>query len=258
MFLLISVQNSQIRKLRSAKIFEEVNVKFESRKEKDLKIRSAIISCKSWMWSVNLISFESIHGISRIVLLIPDKLRVAIEINQEKLENPKDDGSFFIDLILDLVKFYSDQIKKNSDPSSTPTESQWKHLLNVLDDLTSQLTSFKAKLQKRDLKKLQDGALKILKLADDLRIFCQIYLDFVHPVLVMKESENSEKIEELKENIEKKLSEKRGLREEFEQWFSDFLTNNFMTWWFYNFMILHFYIFIIVQFYDLNYRINIY
>jgi hypothetical protein len=150
--------------------------------------------------------------------LIPDKLKVAIEINQEKLEDPKDDGSFFIDLILDLVKFYSDQIKNNLDPFSNQKESQSKkNLIDTLDSLSSQLTSFKTKLQKRNLTKLKTAALAILKLADDLQIFCQIYLDFVHPVLIMKESDNSEKIEELKEKLETKLKEKRGLREEFEQ-----------------------------------------
>jgi hypothetical protein len=150
--------------------------------------------------------------------LIPDKLKVAIEINQEKLEDPKDDGSFFIDLILDLVKFYSDQIKNNLDPFSNQKESQSKkNLIDTLDSLSSQLTSFKTKLQKRNLTKLKTAALAILKLADDLQIFCQIYLDFVHPVLIMKESDNSDKIEELKEKLETKLRDKRGLREEFEQ-----------------------------------------
>jgi hypothetical protein len=150
--------------------------------------------------------------------LIPDKLKVAIEINQEKLEDPKDDGSFFIDLILDLVKFYSDQIKNNLDPFSNQKESQSKkNLIDTLDSLSSQLTSFKTKLQKRNLTKLKTAALAILKLADDLQIFCQIYLDFVHPVLIMKESDNSDKIEELKEKLETKLRDKRGLREEFKQ-----------------------------------------
>ena len=150
--------------------------------------------------------------------MIPDKLKVAIEINQEKLEDPKDDGSFFIDLILDLVKFYSDQIKNNLDPFSNQKESQSKkNLIDTLDSLSSQLTSFKTKLQKRNLTKLKTAALAILKLADDLQIFCQIYLDFVHPVLIMKESDNSDKIEELKEKLETKLRDKRGLREEFKQ-----------------------------------------
>jgi hypothetical protein len=150
--------------------------------------------------------------------LIPDKLKVAIEINQEKLEDPKDDGSFFIDLILDLVKFYSDQIKNNLDPFSNQKESQSKkNLIDTLDSLSSQLTSFKTKLQKRNLTKLKTAALAILKLADDVQIFCQIYLDFVHPVLIMKESDNSDKIEELKEKLETKLRDKRGLREEFKQ-----------------------------------------
>ena len=47
----------------------------------------------------------------RIILLIPDKLATAIEINKEMLPDPKDDGSFLIDLVLKLTAVYRDQIK---------------------------------------------------------------------------------------------------------------------------------------------------
>ncbi len=48
---------------------------------------------------------------SRIVKLIPDKLATAIAINKENLKDPKDDGSFLIDLLLKLLEFYQAQLQ---------------------------------------------------------------------------------------------------------------------------------------------------
>ncbi len=56
-------------------------------------------------------SFEAVHGLSRVVRLIPDKLATAIEINKENLDDPKDDGSFLVDLVTKLLKYYQGQIK---------------------------------------------------------------------------------------------------------------------------------------------------
>jgi hypothetical protein len=71
------------------------------RAEEKVKVEFAHICCKfnnHWIFSVDLKSFESIHGVSRIVKLIPDKLATAIAINKEHLSDPKDDGSFLVDL----------------------------------------------------------------------------------------------------------------------------------------------------------------
>ena len=65
----------------------------------------------TWIWILDLKSFEPVHGLSRIVKLIPDKLWTAIEINKEKLQDPKDDGSFLIDLLIELLLFYQQQVQ---------------------------------------------------------------------------------------------------------------------------------------------------
>jgi hypothetical protein len=48
------------------------------------------------------------HGLSRIVLLLPDKIATAIAINKEVLPDP-DDGTYLIQLVVNLLKFYQDQ-----------------------------------------------------------------------------------------------------------------------------------------------------
>jgi hypothetical protein len=76
------------------------------------RLQSTICSKLSkWIWELDLTSFEPIHGMSRIVKLVPDKLATAIAINKENLKDPKDDGSFLIDLLLKLLEFYQAQLQ---------------------------------------------------------------------------------------------------------------------------------------------------
>ena len=63
---------------------------------------------RTWKLSLNLESFEVMHGLSRIVLLLPDKIATAIAINKEVLPDP-DDGTYLIQLVVNLLKFYQDQ-----------------------------------------------------------------------------------------------------------------------------------------------------
>jgi hypothetical protein len=66
---------------------------------------------QKWKWTISLRSFEPIHGMSRVVKLVGDKLGTAIDFNSENLPDPKEDGTFFVDLVLDLCKFYRDKLE---------------------------------------------------------------------------------------------------------------------------------------------------
>ena len=61
---------------------------------------------RTWKLDLNLDSFEVMHGLSRVVLLLPEKIATAIEVNKENFPDPNDDGGFLIQLVLNLVKFY--------------------------------------------------------------------------------------------------------------------------------------------------------
>jgi len=51
------------------------------------------------------------HGLSRVALLVPDKIATAMEINKEDFPDP-DDGTFLIELVEKLVIFYRDQLSR--------------------------------------------------------------------------------------------------------------------------------------------------
>ncbi len=87
-------------------------------------IYSAILFCpnpeaKLWMWFLNLESFEAVHGMSRIVKLIPDKLATAIAINREELSDPEDDGSFLVNLVTKLMIFYKDLVRNHDSKNAS-------------------------------------------------------------------------------------------------------------------------------------------
>jgi hypothetical protein len=88
-----------------------------------LLLNNTTIIGRNWKWLLNLKSFEPVHGMSRVVLLVPDKLATAIAIFKEKLPDP-DSGAFLVVLVIDLVKFYIDQVTNHQQQTSTPdTES---------------------------------------------------------------------------------------------------------------------------------------
>ena len=75
---------------------------------------------------------------SRVVLLIPDKLVTAIAIFKEKLPDP-DSGAFLVVLVIDLVKFYIDQVTNRQQLSNIiDTEStELQTLIETLGGLES-------------------------------------------------------------------------------------------------------------------------
>ena len=66
-------------------------------------------------WEVSLSLFECVYGLSRLAKLVPDKLRTAASINAENLKDPEDDGSYAVDLIVNLLKFYLSKAESGRD-----------------------------------------------------------------------------------------------------------------------------------------------
>ena len=217
-------------------IFEELKLTcFIVKDESSGKYKGCICS-KEWAWITALKSFEAIHGVYRIVKLIPGKLFTAIAIYIENLPDPKDNGSFLVDLVLNLITFYRQKIPKHGLDQvekffEDKNESQvWKQLFDNLETLSTKLETFKAILRvvPRDLDKVRNQAYKILHVADNLLIFCRVYLDFIHPILVQIERSGpgittDAKINELRLKIEDELSanESQQLTSEFDSSFQE-------------------------------------
>jgi len=198
---------------------------------------------KPWRIKTNLKSFEVLHGMSRVVLLIPDKLATAVEINREKLSDPHD-GGFMVQLVIDLVSFYislfsdiptvsSEQISSRIEPLSVRDQEKDTFLFpEECVELSDLLLEFKDKLEhvKLALKERREEAIifdcqTVVRMADSILELCNAYIDFVHPIYLDVErngSFNDGKIKSLRKAISEKLAEQNNrLKDEFV-----FLTRN--------------------------------
>jgi hypothetical protein len=161
---------------------------------------------QKWKWPVSLRSFEPIHGVSRVVKLVGDKLGTAMDLNSENLPDPKDDGTFLVDLVLDLCKFFRDQLegrrelertallaRKNVAERPEPAlvfslgsyaprdEEDGLSLEETLVTFTVRLERFKQLLVDRvGQERLRQANERILELSVDLLVCCQTYMSFVH------------------------------------------------------------------------------
>ncbi len=186
-----------------------------------------------WRIDTDLTSFEVMHGLSRIALLVPDKLAVAIAINRENHNDPSQNGAFLSSLITELILNFRTRIVKQTEKfaeqatdntitiiEQLETESRnetsldeltnFSNLLQVTDLILSQLTLFREQLDQRDHQQLELTALKITGAANQLLDVSNIYLDFVHPIclsILRYKVINSEKINQLRLKINSKLAD---------------------------------------------------
>jgi hypothetical protein len=153
-----------------------------------------------WMWKTDLKSFEVVHGTSRVVKLIPDKLASAIIINHgTRNELHPDNGVFFVNLVTNLASEFMNLIHKpEPQPNrwgslrtsfgpdkalSTPLPETQQSLEDNLKNLITSLNNFKEKLiNEEPPADLFQAALPILNMSENLLLLCEAYMKYIHPV----------------------------------------------------------------------------
>jgi len=168
--------------------------------ENNKPIRGCIVYGKRqliWTWQFDLRHFEVIHGLSRIVLLLPDKVHTAIEIQKDNI--PEADGSFLVQLVINLANVYRDQLRRKADINCNVTNITTTQIFShdrapivsadrpdnfedVFVEFLSSLENFKRSLAERNRSDIYDAAEELLRISDDIWICCRVFLDLVHPV----------------------------------------------------------------------------
>ena len=192
----------------------KVSVQYDSLNDGRMEATAAFISLRppnssgEWRWDVGLSSFEEIHGLSRIVLLLPDKLATAIAINQEKNIRFYEDGSYYLTLVTNLLSFYQGVIHPQQVPHLNPdgplhgvttfnlgasstlfydqNQALVQHSLaetffrlnTALEVMIDLLVS------QRPKNELVAEALSIISQAENLLVLCHVYMDFAYKVLL--------------------------------------------------------------------------
>lgn len=186
-------------------------------------------------WTVTLKWFEVIHGLSRVVKLVADKLVTARLIYMENL--PNDDGRFYVNLVTNLLKFYIDQAKVTL--TTEPEEisklregfsKQWNPLvlhlgesfevfegdsLNFVESvelLQGKLDIYSELLRDRAGEEaLLEMEPKILDLCVDLLACCHTFMDYVHPNWIEAQRSGSKMDEVARDHLIDDLNEKISL-----------------------------------------------
>jgi len=121
---------------------------------------------------LDLSNFEIIHAFMRILALIPDKVATAITINDECHE--QDSGSYLIQLVVDLLKQYSDTQFQNRSPAVT----------NSLTSLSSHLETLITSLNRRNSAEITISSSIIINEIDCYYVACRLYVTFLHQELI--------------------------------------------------------------------------
>ena len=119
--------------------------------------------------------FEEIHGLSRILLLLPDKCATAIAINNEDLP-PPDSGAFLIELVKNLLQFYSSDRFRQKQAKEFNEAIQ--ELIQSVDQIIALLNDRKSPVLILETTKL------LLTKCDVLYLAVLFYMDFIHPQLL--------------------------------------------------------------------------
>jgi len=175
------------------------------------------------LWCLDLTFFEPLHGLSRLLRLIPDKLATALQIKRVARSNDGEDTDFLFNLLIDLFDRYINittkkyKIFQYSEPESPdvdrhmivlsyqtsdyyisdlipitynedtefPDEAiQVKNFLTLQIDLKDQLIELKEVLKTETSGIYKSKSRRLLQHCDNILRQLHIFLNFTHPVMV--------------------------------------------------------------------------
>ena len=217
-------------------MFSPISVKFVKLQENRPGYEYAELHTDHFNWRTGLVSFEVIHGLSRVVDLLPDKLatnRRIFDIDPGN-RNPgnRHDHGFLVQLVIDLLSHFRDKQRSRGEiQRGQPTLStivtiadeddgiESDHVDEVkldlegtLDKLATDLADVKQLTQVAESEQYWDRALAVIESADRIRESCKVYLEFVHPFLVETRRlvDENEIVESIVPLIRNRLSRSRN------------------------------------------------
>ena len=159
---------------------------------------SAIISFhnRRWRWHLSLANFEAVHGMSRVVRLLPDKIATAQTI---AAEFKPEDSLFLIELVIKLTRIFEVQAREKQ----LPLENNSRETLMIpvagheVSEVDSEnglsfyhcVKTFREELEGliEDIKAeepLVERVQRILDLADGIQASANVFLNYIHPCII--------------------------------------------------------------------------
>ena len=182
---------------------KSILVRFEYFLVEDINrmVRATIFYPKrNWRWELRLRNYEVVHGLSRIVRLLPLKLNLAKSIRDQNYA--EEDGTSMIKTVEDLTKRYLDvhlNTMANLDlsapdglrsfeitlgPEADNMEAAENDLDLVMSNYRQRVTSIQEHLRRDPVDAFVHDALDLVELSDDILMMCHVFLDLIHPVWI--------------------------------------------------------------------------
>jgi len=178
-------------------------ISFWSRRNGPPGFQCAEILTNFVQWHVSEVQFEEIHGISRTLNLVVDKLVTTREIYRAdrlaRREAEPDDG-FLVNLLVGLLntyegmasrrrEYYQEVVEEEPELEVDLTEEEIVDtkaldLVSTIKLLREILTIVKNLASRDSDRDYVESCIEVTKIADSVREACTIYLDLVHRVLV--------------------------------------------------------------------------
>ena len=195
--------------------------------------KNAEVTTDMFQWRLSEAQFEEVHGLSRVVRLIPDKLATTFYLHKEMPENPDPqyDKNFLIELVEKLLVHY-EEVGQRRDLAALNNIANEEPSLEVkigndlLENTQAIALPQTATLLKTVLQTIKDYIQietevdywemtdEIVKIADKVREACDAYLDVVHPILISSRRAirpGEATVDELMYKLQEKLETKRNL-----------------------------------------------
>ena len=169
-----------------------------------LGYRYGEIHSKYFSWVVDISDFGFVHGLSRIVSLIPDKVVTSGLLYEERLPLQGEEG-YLVQLVINLLQnFKRDYDLRHQEPIERPPgvrrrcrsvlldfpddpnveDDQGLGLLDTYEILLNSLLDVVSVTTSADRDVYWEAAFVSVQLADKVRELCFVYLELVHPFLV--------------------------------------------------------------------------
>ena len=176
-----------------------VKFDYSAQSERSHLVRATLLYPeRNWRWELRLKNFEVVHGLSRVVRLLPDKIATALAIRRENHHG--EDGTFLIKLVEDLARLFEERNQAQSTQDEVPDELQSFNIkmgpgevdaelsgdgLSVLlPDFTQKLGTLQTLLRNEPEEGFIQESQDLVNLSDDILLACHVFLDLIHPAWI--------------------------------------------------------------------------
>jgi len=155
----------------------------------------------NWCWKVDLQNFEEIHGMSRVVRLVPDKVSTTGAIMED--ENVEGKPDFLLKLVSDLTSIFVARSLTRLSQEITGEGETWRTVIcseghdengaypecdstfgAAIVDFTDQLQRCKNAAADNASENFWQEGKKLIQMSQAFGEACAVYLEIAHPALL--------------------------------------------------------------------------